>query len=582
MERKKIKMKKILLIGNPNVGKSAIFSRLTGANVIASNYPGTTVELTQGMMKLPNGEKAMIIDVPGNYTLDPTCRAEEVACDLIGEADVIINVIDSTNLERNLNLTIQILKHLDTPVVIALNMWDSATQHGVTIDVKKFSEILGVDAIPTSGISGEGIKELTQKIPEAKKGEIDYEEKEKWHFIGDVIEAVQKTEHRHPTVFEWISNLTIQRVSGPILAVIILYISFMVIRLIGEGLIGYVMDPIFDKLWLPVLEKLSVLINPGTFFHKILIGQLVNGEIDFGLSFGLLSTGLYIPLAAVLPYIVSFYLVLSILEDVGYLPRLGVLVDNIMHRLGLHGLSIVPMLLGLGCNVPGALATRILETRKERFIAATLMAIAVPCMAQIAMISGLLGKYGVAGFFPLFGILFAVWLTLGFIMKKTVKGETPEIIVDMPPYRLPYWKGTAKKLWMRVRGFVAEAVPFVLIGVFVVDLLYSFGIIQFIGKFFSPIIVNVFGLPKEAIGALIIGFMRKDVAVGMLAPLGLSLRQLIVASAILTIYFPCIATFIVLIRELGVKDMIKSALIMLITAFIVGGLANWAMRGLGM
>ncbi|MBN2543579.1 ferrous iron transporter B [bacterium] len=575
-------MKKILLIGNPNVGKSAIFSRLTGANVIASNYPGTTVELTQGMMKLPNGEKAMIIDVPGNYTLDPTCRAEEVACDLIGEADVIINVIDSTNLERNLNLTIQILKHLDTPVVIALNMWDSATQHGVTIDVKKFSEILGVDAIPTSGISGEGIKELTQKIPEAKKGEIDYEEKEKWHFIGDVIEAVQKTEHRHPTVFEWISNLTIQRVSGPILAVIILYISFMVIRLIGEGLIGYVMDPIFDKLWLPVLEKLSVLINPGTFFHKILIGQLVNGEIDFGLSFGLLSTGLYIPLAAVLPYIVSFYLVLSILEDVGYLPRLGVLVDNIMHRLGLHGLSIVPMLLGLGCNVPGALATRILETRKERFIAATLMAIAVPCMAQIAMISGLLGKYGVAGFFPLFGILFAVWLTLGFIMKKTVKGETPEIIVDMPPYRLPYWKGTAKKLWMRVRGFVAEAVPFVLIGVFVVDLLYSFGIIQFIGKFFSPIIVNVFGLPKEAIGALIIGFMRKDVAVGMLAPLGLSLRQLIVASAILTIYFPCIATFIVLIRELGVKDMIKSALIMLITAFIVGGLANWAMRGLGM
>jgi ferrous iron transport protein B len=330
------------------------------------------------------------------------------------------------------------------------------------------------------------------------------------------------------------------------------------------------------------MTRLSGLLGPGTFLHDLLIGQLLEGRIEFGESFGLLTTGLYIPFAAVLPYVFAFYFVLGILEDSGYLPRLGVLVDNVMHRIGLHGLSAVPMLMGLGCNVPGALALRVMETRKERFIGATLLAICVPCMAQLAMIAGLLGEYGFAGFAPVIIILFLLWLGLGALLKRMVAGETPEILVDIPPYRFPYMAAMLKKLWMRMRGFLREAVPYVLLGVVLVNLLYSLGVIGLLAYALGPVITHVLGLPPEAVGALIVGFLRKDVAVGMLAPLGLSMKQLIVASVVLTAYFPCVATFVVLFRELGLKDLLKAAAIMLAVAFSLGGGLNLLLSGLGL
>ena len=275
----------------------------------------------------------------------------------------------------------------------------------------------------------------------------------------------------------------------------------------------------------------------------------------------------------------AFYVVLSFLEDSGYLPRLGILVDTVMHRLGLHGLAIIPMMLGLGCNVPAALSTRILETRKQRFIAATLMAIAVPCMAQIAMIAGLAGKHGAAGLGIIFGTLFIVWLLLGILMNRFSRGESPEIFIEIPPYRIPYLRGLAKKIWIRIKWFVKEAVPWVLFGVFIVNILYTLGIIQFIGRFTAPVVTGVLGLPREAVGALIIGFLRKDVAVGMLAPLGLTLKQLVIASVVLTMYFPCVATFTTLAKELGFVDMLKSAGIMIVSSLIVGGLLNLILPG---
>jgi ferrous iron transport protein B len=209
------------------------------------------------------------------------------------------------------------------------------------------------------------------------------------------------------------------------------------------------------------------------------------------------------------------------------------------------------------------------------------MAIAIPCMAQIAMISGLLGKYGAAGFLTLFGILFLVWLGVGMILKRYTKGESPEILVDIPHYHYPYLNAVAKKVWMRIRHFIAEAIPFVLLGVLIVTILYITGFMELMGRIFAPVITKVFGLPPEAISAILVGFLRKDVAIGMLAPLDLSFRQLIVASTVLTIYFPCVATFIVLLKELGIKDMIKSALIMLCTALIIGGAVNWIMVLMG-
>ncbi len=570
-------MRKVLLMGNPNVGKSVVFSRLTGVNVISSNYPGTTVEFSKGYMRIGK-EKVEVVDVPGTYTLEPTSKAEQIAVKILQDSiasqnGIVINIVDGTNLERNLNFTLQLLKK-NIPVIVDLNFWDETRHLGISIDVGELEKILNVPVIPTCGVTGEGIKELVDRLPEAKAMSYDYPEEEKWHEIGKIIDRVQKVRHRHHTFLEKLADASIRPFSGIPIALGAVYIAFKLIRFIAEGLIGYVFDPIFGKIWAPLMMRLSFILGSGGFIHDILIGKLFAGEIDFGQSFGILTTGLYVPFAAVLPYVFAFYLVLSFFEDSGYLPRLGVLADKMMHQVGLHGLGIISMLLGLGCNVPGALATRVMETERERFISATLMAIAVPCMAQIAMIVGLVGKYGAKALMLVFGTLFLVWIVIGILMNRLLKGESPEIFVEIPPYRIPYFGALAKKLWMRVKGFLKEAIPFVLLGVFIVNILYSLRIIHFLSKLTGPVIKNLLGLPSGAVAALVVGFLRKDVAVGMLVPLGLTLKQLVIASVVLAMYFPCAATFAVLVRELGVKDMIRSALIMIFSAVLVGGLLN--------
>jgi len=569
-------IKKILLMGNPNVGKSAIFTRLTSVRVIVSNYPGTTVEFTKGSIRL-DGKKVEVVDAPGTYTLDPNSPAEKVAANLLKENDpketVVVNIVDSTNLERNLNLTLELLS-AGFPTIVVLNFWDETAHKGITIDVDRLSELLNVKVITTVGITGKGIKELKENLNNAKPSDFNVPKEQRWNTIGNIIEEIQTVKHHHHTFLQGLEEASTHPVAGFPIALIVLFVSFYVIRFIGEGLIGWVFEPLFNNLWAPVLMKISTLLTHSGFWHNILIGNLVNGEIDFFQSFGILSTGLYIPIGAVLPYIFSFYLILSLLEDIGYLPRLAILLDRLMHQIGIHGMGFIPMLLGLGCNVPGALATRIMETRKERFISATVMAIAVPCMAQIAMIFGLLGKYGFRGFAPLFGTLFIVWLVLGKIMAKFVRGESPEIFTEIPPYRFPYFTSLFKKVWMRVQWFLKESLPFVLLGVLLVNLLYTFGVIDLLSRIFGPGLSKILGLPPTAIAALLIGFLRKDVAVGMLAPLGLSMGQLVTASVVLTMYFPCVATFVVLTRELGFWDMLKSAIIMVVSAFFVGWILN--------
>jgi len=524
-------------------------------------------------MKL-GGETAEVVDVPGTYTLDPTCKAEEVAVEMCGHGDLIIDVVDATNLERNLNLALQLLKK-KVPMVVALNLWDEARHIGISIDEKKLEQILGVPVIPTVAITGQGILDLVTRLPEARPGTIDYDEAERWHEIGRIVEQVQQVTHRHHTFLERLSDASIHPISGIPIALAILAATFFIIRFIGEGLIRYLLEPLFDGLWAPLMMKLSAALGFHGFLHDILIGQLVDGHINFVESLGLLTTGLFVPFGMVYPYLLAFYLMLSFLEDSGYLPRLAVLVDTFMHRIGLHGLAIVPMMLALGCKVPGTLATRILETRKERFISITLMAICIPCSAQLAMIVGLLGKAGLWGIPTVFGTLLIVWMALGLLLNRMIRGESPEIFMEIPPYRVPYFSGLVKKVWMRVSGFLREAVPFVMLGVLFVNILYALKIIDVVGRIAAPIITGILGLPQRAVVALLVGFLRKDVAVGMLAPLGLTPHQLIVASVVLAMYFPCVATFVVMARELRPKDLALAMAIMVATSLTVGGLLNW-------
>jgi ferrous iron transport protein B len=560
-------------MGNPNVGKSVVFNRLTGVDVMVSNYPGTTVEVSRGRLRV-GGEKAELVDVPGTYTLEPTTRAEEVAVRMLGEADLVIDVIDATNLERSLNLTLQLLGR-GVPTLVALNLWDEAGHLGVDIDVDKLEKLLGVPCVPTVATTGQGIKTLVERITEVSAPKYDYLEDQRWQQIGRILKEVQRLSHRHHTWLERLGDASVTPVTGIPIALVVLFVTFETVRLIGESLIGYLCEPVFERLWAPLMLKLSSVLSGGGFLHGILIGALTeDGQIDFVQSLGLLTTGLFVPFAMVLPYVFAFYLVLSFLEDSGYLPRF------LMHRVGLHGLSIIPMILGLGCNVPAALSTRIMETKRERFIAATLVAITVPCMAQISMIVGLVGRYGASGFVPIFGTLFIVWLVLGRLLNRFMKGESPEILVDIPPYRIPYFRGLLKKVWIRLKWFVREAVPWVLAGVLVVNIFYELKVMAMIEKLASPMVVGVLGLRPQAVAALVVGFLRKDVAVGMLAPLGLDLKQLIVACVVLAMYFPCVATFAALVRELGIRDMLKAAVLMLVSALIVGGLLNLMLSGL--
>jgi ferrous iron transport protein B len=566
-------MKKILIMGNPNVGKSAIFSRLTGIHVIASNYPGTTVEFTQGTMEV-EGEKAVLIDVPGTYGLEATSKAEEIAVKMLEDGDAVIDVVDATNLERNLHFTLHLLEK-NIPVVVALNVWDDAKHKGITIEVNKMEELLGVPVVPTVAITGEGIKELVSRIPKALSPEFaELTEEQRWTEAGRIIDKVQLLQHRHHTALEIIGDASVKPLTGIPMAILVMFAVFKLIRFVGEGLIGSVFEPIFERLWQPLIMQLSSILQPGSFLHSIVIGKLIEGEIDFIQSFGVLTTGLFVPIGMVLPYVFSFYIVLCFLEDFGYLPRLAVLLDNLMHRMGLHGWAIIPMLLGLGCNVPGVMATRILESRRERFIAATIISIGVPCAALQAMIWGLVGKHGGGYVGIIYLSLFIVWVVLGRFLNMILKGQSPELIMEVPPYRLPSLQTIAKKLWMRMVAFLKEALPIVLLGVLVVNILYFLKVFDVIANLTSPVITNVFGLPKEAVAAIAVGFFRKDVAVGMLGTLDLTAKQLVVAATVLAMFFPCIATFVVLFKELGVTDMFKSILIMLISSFVVGGLLN--------
>ena len=566
-------MRKILLVGNPNVGKSVLFSRLTGVRATASNYPGTTISYTRGFLKLGE-EKVEVIDVPGTYTLEPTTEAEEIALQMLDTGDIVINVVNATNMERSLYLTLQLLEK-GTPVIVALNLWDDTKHRGIDIDLDKLRQFLGVPVIPTVAVTGEGIKDLVEHIPTATSpGTPARTRDERWATIGSIIDQVQHIDHRHHTWLERLQDASVKPLTGGMIAVVVLICAFLVIRFIGESLIGYVLDPLFNNLWAPVVIWLSNLMGGSGFLHDIVVGKVAGGEVNFVESFGLVSSGLYVPFAMVLPYIISFYFVLGLLEDIGYLPRLAVLMDTIMHWLGLHGYAIIPTLLGLGCNVPAVLATRILESKRERFIASTLVSIAVPCAALQAMIFGLVGERGGQYVAIVYGSLFVAWVILGIILNHAVKGFSPELLIEIPPYRLPPWRIVLQKLWMRVYGFLAEAIPIILGAIVVINMLYSLRVFDAIASFTAPVVTGLLGLPKEAVTSLIIGFLRKDVALGMLAPLALTAKQLVVASVVMAMFFPCIATFVVLLRELGVANMLKSVGVMILAALITGGMLN--------
>ncbi len=569
-------MKTVLLIGDPNVGKSVLFSRLTGVDVIASNYPGTTVDYLQGRMNL-GGAPVEILDAPGAYSLTATNKAEEVAVSLLARADVVVNVVDATSLERCLLLTLELL---DTrkPLIVALNMWDEAQHLGIRIDVAELERRLGVPVVPTVAITGEGVRELVRRLDEARISERRRQggEDQTWAEVGHIVRGVQTVAHRHHSFKDRLIDATVKSGTGWLAALGILAGLFWLVRLVGEGLIRYAAEPLFEWYRGP-MEALGGWLGPGL-ARDLLIGRLADGQVDFVQSLGILTTGLFVPLGMILPYIIAFYLALALLEDSGYLPRLATVTDNVFHKLGLHGHGIIPVLLGLGCKVPGILAARSLETRKQRFIAVTLVGVAVPCAAHTATLFAILGRQGALYLLTVLGAMAAVFLLLGLLLNRALREEVPELFLDIPPYRWPLPSVVAKKTWMRVRWFLVEALPLVFLGVLAASVCDALGVTGRLARGAAPFMQAWFGLPGEAGPVLLGGFLRKELAVGMLVPLGLTAAQQTVALAVFS-FFPCLATLAVMLKELGWRDLLKALALMIAVALLVGGLLRALLIG---
>ncbi len=329
--------------------------------------------------------------------------------------------------------------------------------------------------------------------------------------------------------------------------------------------------PLFDNFWLPFLQDIWPE-SPHWLYYIFVGDPAATNSFE---AFGVLTSGLFVAIGIVLPAIVAFYLIITILEDTGYIPRLAVLVDTFLHKIGLHGFAIVPMILALGCNVPGIVATRNLEEKRQRFIMMTLLAIFIPCGAQLGIMFTLIPEY--VGYVLLYLIL--GFFVFGYLLDLIIPGSSPEIITDVPPFRLPSIKTVGRKMWMRTRSFFADAIPFVLLGVAVVNVLYLSGTISWLAFLFRPVLTGWFGIPAETVAPLIAGFFRKDLAVAQLSRIDMTAYQLVISVVIVTIYFPCLATFSMLIkegRESGgiVVTLLGSVTTMLVVLFLWGGLLN--------
>ncbi len=547
---------KVVLVGNPNVGKSVVFSYLTGYTGISSNYPGTTVEILKGKAKLGNKE-CEIVDVPGCYNIGGGSVAEKIASEIIkkGDYDFIFNVIDANNIERNLLLTLQLIE-TKKPMILIITKTDIAKNKGIEINYKLLEDKLGVRVFPVIATAGIGfdilekeIKEIFENLkPPHPQLEIPEDDIEKWKVIGDVSSKVQKITHKHPSFLEKLELITTTPITAIPFALVVISLSFLIIRFIGESIINYILDPIFNSYYMPFIEKLSFSFNEGIFKQILFSSNIAPLE-----GFSVLTTGIYVPFVVVLPYVFAFYIVLSLLEDIGYLPRLAVILDRISHKIGLHGYGSIPLIMGLGCKVPGIFSLRILESTREKIIAASLLFLISPCMPQSAMIFSILSKYPVTYTLIIFAYIFLVGIVASFILNKILKGDSTDLFIEIPPYHKPILKNLIFKLKIRIKEFIIDAVPFVIGGIFLINLLDILGVLALISKIFAPILSKIFSLPEQTSTIVMLGFLKKDVAISLLAPFDLSLKDLMVSCFFLVIYMPCLASIFVLLRELGKK-----------------------------
>lgn len=558
----------VLLIGNPNVGKSVIFSKLTGREVLTANYSGTTVSYTKGYITY-QGNKAVLIDVPGTYSLEATSRAEEVAIKMLDKgADVVVCVLDATNLERNLNFAFQVMQH-DIPLVFALNLADVAERQGILIDVKALEKELGAPVVPTVAIRGMGLNELLDKVWQAAAGryprvkKAPLQQDKRWQEVGRIIKNVQRVEHRHPTFWDRVGDMTLQPFPGLPIAFLVLLTSMALVVGGGKALRSLILLPLVNDYYAPFITSLvSRFVNEGVILN-VLVGE-----------YGVLIKGVEWPFALILPYVLLFYIAISYLEDSGFLPRLAVLVDGVLFRIGIPGSSIVPFIMGYGCAVPAILGTRAATSYKERLMVAGVVSLAVPCVAQTGAFISLLGDRSVIVLMLMFFTSFVAIILAGIILNKIIPGKVDHMLLEIPNLLKPNAEALFKKLWIRLKHFFFEAEVPLLLGIILAALLVETRFLYVISGQIEFLVVGWLGMPAEASLALMLGIIRRELGVLPLLELDLTTLQLFVGSLVALFYLPCLSAFAVLIKEFGSKIAFGIGLFSIFIAFFIGGMVN--------
>ena len=391
----------------------------------------------------------------------------------------------------------------------------------------------------------------------------------RWDLVDEIANQTVEYETAEASVADEIGQLMVSPWTGFPFAIAVLYGMWGFFGAVAGFFTDGYFVPLFDQYWLPWLQETFPL--EGTWMYFIFVGDpAATNSFE---AFGMLTSGLFVAVGVVVPALLALYFILSVLEDSGYIPRLAVLLDTFFHRIGLHGFAVVPMVLSFGCNVPGVEATRSLEGEKQRFMMMTLLSVFIPCGAQLGVMLSLIPQY--TGFILLY--LIAGFFVFGAVLNRIVSGSTPEFIVDIPPLRWPRPRQLGQKLTMRTRGFLTTGLPFVLVGVGVINVLYVTDLMSAIAMAVQPVLTGWFGVPADTVPALVAGFMRKDLAVAQLSAIALTPYETVMSVIMISIYFPCVATFVMLIKEGrnsgGIARVLLGSLATLVAAlFVWGGL----------
>ncbi len=637
--------KRIALVGNPNVGKSVIFGLLTGRYVTVSNYPGTTVEVSYGNISL-NGTKFVLVDTPGTNGLIPMSEDEKVTRDILlkERPSSIIQVADAKNLTRTLLLTLQIIE-TGIPMILDLNMADEARDRGIVIDTAQLSEILGVQVVSTIAPQKKGIKELKVSMmnPSLSKLKIRYPDKleeyidristylpnsaiskralslmilasdeslREWlraNLSNETIREIEmlrdecqlkfnaslsslinqtrlnlakditeKVVRRIPAetgqLFFIIGRISMHPLWGIPILLAVLFGLYEFVGVFGAGtLVDFLENSVFGNYINPMAEKVVKLLIPLEIIQELLVGE-----------YGLITVALTYAIAIILPITTTFFIAFAILEDSGYLPRLAIMTNRIFNIMGLNGKAVLPMVLGLGCGTMAVMTSRILETRRERVITIFLLALAIPCSAQLGVILGMLGALSFEATIIWLLCIIIVLLISGYLASKLVKGEKTDFFLEIPPIRQPNIMNIIIKTVGRVEWYLKEAVPLFMLGTFILFLLHKLNLLTFIEGVASPVIVNLVGLPEKTTESFILGFLRRDYGAaglfimaekGLLTPI-----QSVVSLVAITLFVPCLANFFMIIKEMGLRTALLIIAIVFPIAFLVGGLLNWILR----